>query len=127
MKKIYSSGAPWESSVGYSRAIRVDNTIEVAGTTAINEGQLVGAGDAYAQTICILEIIKEAIEALGATMDDVVRTRMYVTDISLFKEIGKAHGEYFKDIRPASTMVEISRLVDPGMLIEIEAVARIPS
>lgn len=119
----YSSGAPWESTVGYSRAVRVGNTIEVAGTTAMKDGKLVGIGDAYLQTKTILEIIKEAIEGLGGSMTHVVRTRMYVTDISLFEEIGRAHGEFFKDIKPASTMVEISRLVNPDMLIEIEAVA----
>lgn len=122
-KTLYSSGAPWESNVGYSRAVRVGNTIEVAGTTSMKDGKLVGVGDAYAQTKCILEIVKEAIEGLGGSLSNVVRTRMYVTDISLFEEIGRAHGEYFSDIRPASTMVEISRLVDPNMLIEIEATA----
>jgi len=122
-RTIYSSGAPWESTVGYSRAVRVGNTIEVAGTTAIKNGKLVGTGNAYAQTKCILEIIKEAIEGLGGSMDHVVRTRMYVTDITLFEEIGRAHGEYFSNIRPASTMVEISKLVDTEMLIEIEATA----
>jgi len=103
--------------------VRVGNTIEVAGTTAMKNGKLVGTGNAYAQTKCILEIIKEAIEGLGGSMNNVVRTRMYVTDITLFEEIGRAHGEYFSDIRPASTMVEISRLVDPEMLVEIEATA----
>ena len=120
---LYSSGAPWESTVGYSRAVRVGDTIEVAGTTAMKDGNLVGVSDAYAQTKCILEIIKEAIEGVGGSLSDVVRTRMYVTDISLFEEIGRAHGEYFSEIRPASTMVEISRLVDPEMLIEVEATA----
>ncbi len=124
-RTLYSSGAPWESTVGYSRAVRVGNMIEVAGTTAMKDGKLVGAGNAYLQTKCIIEIIKEAIEGLGGSLSDVVRTRMYVTDITLFEEIGSAHGEYFKDIRPASTMVEISRLVDPEMLIEIEATANI--
>lgn len=123
MRKLYSSGAPWESKVGYSRAVRVGSMIEVAGTTAMKDGHLVGIGDAYAQTKCILEIIKDAIEGLGGSMKDVVRTRMYVTDISLFKEFGRAHGDYFSEIRPASTMLEISRLVDPEMLIEIEATA----
>lgn len=120
---LYSSGAPWESTVGYSRAVRVGDTIEVAGTTAMKDGNLIGVSDAYAQTKCILEIIKEAIEGVGGSLSDVVRTRMYVTDISLFEEIGRAHGEYFSAIRPASTMIEISRLVDPEMLIEIEATA----
>lgn len=124
MKPIrYSSGASWESSVGYSRAVRIGNTIEVAGTTAMKDGKLVGVGDPYLQTQCILEIINEAIEALGGSIDNVIRTRMYVTDIELFEEFGRAHGEFFSNIRPASTMVEITRLVDPDMLIEIEATA----
>ena len=122
-RTLYSSGAPWEATVGYSRAVRVADTIEVAGTTAMKDGKLVGIGDAYAQTKCILEIIKVAIEGLGGSLSDVVRTRMYVTDISLFEEIGRAHGEYFSEIRPASTMVEISRLINPEMLIEVEATA----
>ncbi len=123
MRTLYSSGAPWESTVGYSRAVRVGNTIEVAGTTAMKDGKLIGAGDAYAQTKCIFEIIKDAIEDLGGTMNDVVRTRMYVTNIELFEDIGRAHGEYFSKIRPASTMVEVSRLIDSDMLIEIEVTA----
>ena len=126
-RTLYSSGAPWESTVGYSRAVRVGNTIEVAGTTAMKNGELVGAGDAYTQTTCILEIIKEAIEGLGGSMSDVVRTRMYVTDITLFEEIGRAHGKYFSDIKPASSIVEISRLVDPEMIVEIEATAILDS
>jgi len=122
-RTLYSSGAPWESTVGYSRAVRVGNTIEVAGTTAMKDGKLIGASDAYTQTKCILEIIKEAIEGLGGSMNEVVRTRIYVTDITLFEEIGRAHGEYFSDVRPASTMVEISGLVNSKMLVEIEATA----
>lgn len=124
-KQYHSSGAPWEAKVGYSRAVRVGNTIEVAGTTAMRDGQLVGKDDPYTQTICILEIIQEAIETLGGSMSDVVRTRMYVTRISDFEKIGEAHGLFFGDIRPASTLVEVSSLVNPDMLIEIEATAMV--
>lgn len=119
----YSSGAPWEDIAGYSRAVRVGSTIEVAGTTAMVDGNLVGEDDLYIQTITILEIIKDAIEGLGGTMEEVVRTRMYVTDIAQWEKAAKAHGEVFKDIKPATTMVEVSGLVDDKMLIEIEATA----
>jgi len=121
-----SSGAPWEDSVGYSRAVRIGDAIYVAGTTALDEsGELVGEGDAYAQAIRILEIIKAAVERAGGAMSDIVRTRMYVTDIDLAEEIGRAHGEYFGDVRPAATMVQVSRLIDKRMLVEIEAEARL--
>lgn len=123
MRSHYSSGAPWEDIVGYSRAVRVGNIIEVAGTTAMRNGQLVGENDAYAQTQCILEIIQEAVEGLGASMSDAVRTKIYTTDISQWEAIGRAHGEVFRDIKPASTMVEVSGLVDPKMLVEIELTA----
>jgi enamine deaminase RidA (YjgF/YER057c/UK114 family) len=118
----YSSGTIWEPIVGYSRAIRVGNQIYVTGTTATDEmGEIVGVGDAYAQTVRVVLNIELALKALGGGLKDIVRTRMFVTDISRWEEYGRAHGEFFGDIRPCATMVEVRRLIDPRMLIEIEA------
>jgi len=119
-----SSGVKWEDIIGYSRAVRVDNLIEVAGTTALDTaGDLVGANNAYEQTRYVIAKIAKALNAAGGSLQDVVRTRIFVTDISRWEEIGRAHGEYFKDIKPASTMVEVKSLISPEMLVEIEATA----
>ncbi len=125
-RQKYSSGAKWEAIVGYSRAVRVGNRIYVTGTTATDEnGNIVGIGEAYTQTVQTIKNIERALKALDASLENVVRTRMFVTDISRWEEYGKAHGELFGEILPATTMVEISRLIDPQMLIEIEADAEL--
>lgn len=118
-----SSGSPWEDIVGYSRAVRIGNVIEVAGTTAMDGDKLVGEGDVYAQTKYVFSKIEKALTEAGASMEDVVRTRTFVTDISKWEEVGRAHGEVFKTIKPVATMVEVSALINQQLLVEIEVTA----
>ena len=120
-RETFSSAAPWESIVGYSRAVRTGPFIAVTGCAAVGpDGELVGAGDPYAQARRCIEVIAETLEKAGASLSDVVRTRIFVTDIEQWQDIGRAHSEAFGDIMPATTMVEVSRLIDPGMLVEID-------
>jgi len=123
MRQNISSGSPWEDIVGYSRAVRLGNIVEVAGTTAMDGDELIGKGDIYRQAVFIFEKIEKALITAGAAMQDVVRTRMFVTDITQWEAVGKAHGEFFKTIKPVATMVEVSRLIDDDLLIEIEVTA----
>ncbi len=118
-----STGAPWEDKVGYSRAVRIGNIIEISGTVALKDGDLVGKDDPYLQTKRILEIIEEVLQQAGSKLDDVIRTRIFVTDITQWEEIGRAHGEIFRNIKPATSMIEVSQLIDPDYLLEIEASA----
>lgn len=122
------SGAPWEEIVGYARAVRVGNVIEVAGTTAVDDaGQTVGVDDPGAQTRFILQKIEKALVAAGATLQDVVRTRMFVTDITRWEAVGRAHGEFFRTIKPVASMVEVKALIDPDLMVEIEVTAIVAS
>jgi enamine deaminase RidA (YjgF/YER057c/UK114 family) len=118
-----SSGAQWENVVGYSRAVKIGNHIEVSGTVALKDGELVGQGNAYLQTKRCLEIIEESLGKLEAKIENVIRTRIYVTNIEQWHDIGKAHGEFFLNIKPATSMVEVSKLISPEYLVEIEATA----
>jgi enamine deaminase RidA (YjgF/YER057c/UK114 family) len=126
MRQQVGSGSPWEDIVGYSRAVRVGNIIEVAGTTAMDGDRLVGKGDVYAQTKFIFQKIEQALQQLGSSLNDVVRTRMFVTNISDWELVGKAHGEFFATIKPVATMVEVKALINNDLLIEIEVTAMIP-
>ena len=120
-RRNISTVGPWEAKIGYSRAVRVGQSVQVSGTTAMTHAGLVGKGDPYAQTIQALKTIEAALVQAGASMADVVRTRIYMSNIEQWQEVGRAHGEIFGSIRPATTMVEVKRLIDPDMLLEIEA------
>jgi enamine deaminase RidA (YjgF/YER057c/UK114 family) len=122
-RKNFSSGAKWEDIVGYSRAVLVGNQLEISGTVAADESGTVGKGDFYLQTKFILQKIERVLQQAGFEMKDVVRTRLFVTDIKHWEEVGKAHGEFFKDIKPATSMIQISALIDPDYLVEIEVTA----
>ena len=119
-RKNYTTGAKWEDIVGYCRAVQVGNILEISGTTAAKDGEILHKGDAYGQARYIIELASKVLQDAGGSLKDVIRTRMYVTDVKEWEAVGKAHGEFFSEIKPASTMVEVSGLVDPDMLVEIE-------
>ncbi len=119
-----SGNSPWEGRIGFSRAVRVGNVVHVSGTTGMgDDGQIVGRGDVYAQTVQAIRNVERALRGVGAELADVVRTRMFVTDIGRWEEVSRAHGEFFREIRPAATMIEVRQLIDPDMLVEIEVEA----
>ena len=122
-RQLISSGTKWEATVGYSRAIRVGNVIEVAGTTAVDGEEIVGKGNVYLQTKFVFQKIEKVLKEAGGSLNDVIRTRLYLVDITKWEEAGRAHGEFFKEIRPVSTMVEVSALIHPDLLVEVEVTA----
>ena len=122
-RQTYTEGSPWEPIVGYARAVKIGNIIEISGTTATVNGEVVGKGDIYEQTKCILQKFEKVLEQYGATMNDVIRTRIFCTDISQWEAIGKAHGEFFSEIKPTTGMYQISKLISEELLVEIEATA----
>lgn len=126
-RELFSSGASWENFVGYSRAVRVGNVIEISGTTAVDGDTIIGKGDVYEQSVFILKKIKRILEEAGSRMEDVVRTRMYVKNISEWEKVARAHSLFFKDIKPATSMIEVSNLIDKELLIEIEVSAIVTS
>ena len=122
-RKNFSSGAKWEDIVGYSRAVQIGNQLEISGTVATDDKGVVGKGDFYAQTKFIIQKIEKVLQQAGFSLSDVIRTRLFVTDISYWEQVGKAHGEFFKDIKPVTSMIEISALIDDDYLVEIEVTA----
>ena len=122
-RKIYAAGGPWEDIIGYSRAVQVGNTLEISGTVAANESGVVGKGDFYAQTKFIFEKLRPVLEKAGFSFADVTRTRIFMTDISKWEDVGRAHGEFFKNVKPATSLLEVSALINPDYLVEIEVTA----